>query len=333
MDIVIKSFNRPYYLERCLKSIYQLATGGYRIQVLDDGTPEVYLEKISALFPEVQIIRSELYPQKVAAIRRHLSGEQPFDQFTIPTRLWVDHISRCSDIFLLLEDDIWLTGPVDTDALRAVMEAQQLSMLRLHWQGNEQVIRGRKVPLGAGVEEVVPSIPLTAELVFLNRFKIRSVIYRLGLLGNGMKFQVPFYTLYAVAAAFFRRDYWLYLWQRDQEEVRESIQLTKAAAWYRQHGGRYAKTTKELTETSYISSATNAFPGIDLDIFHLNHHLNEAWLNGGLDVMQQFPKDFSIDYLVAILDRAADPKCRPAEWRRWIERFKEQYRKVGCIVD
>ena len=39
MDILIKSFNRPFYLDRCLNSIHSFVSGDYRVSILDDGTP------------------------------------------------------------------------------------------------------------------------------------------------------------------------------------------------------------------------------------------------------------------------------------------------------
>ena len=35
--ILVKSFNRAYYLDRCLQSIQQFVEGDYQIVVLDDG--------------------------------------------------------------------------------------------------------------------------------------------------------------------------------------------------------------------------------------------------------------------------------------------------------
>ena len=60
MDILIKSFDRPYYLDRCLKSIEMFVQGDYSIKILDDGTPPAYLEKILLKYPLVQIERSVL---------------------------------------------------------------------------------------------------------------------------------------------------------------------------------------------------------------------------------------------------------------------------------
>ena len=46
VNIFIKSFNRPYYLDRCLQSIENFVEGDFCVKVLDDGTPETYLSKI-----------------------------------------------------------------------------------------------------------------------------------------------------------------------------------------------------------------------------------------------------------------------------------------------
>ena len=48
MDIIIKSYNRPYYLHRCLQSIKENVLGNYKVIIVDDGTPQKYLDKISS---------------------------------------------------------------------------------------------------------------------------------------------------------------------------------------------------------------------------------------------------------------------------------------------
>lgn len=336
MDIIIKSFNRPYYLERCLRSIYQFAEGTFHIRVLDDGTPPEYLARIKELFPQVTIFTSPLYKAKVAALRAHVAGERTFDQRTIPTGLWLEHIAMGSDIFLLLEDDIWLTGQLPLDKIERDMELHRLDMVKVSWLGNENVITGRKVPISEQLEEIVPHIPLASNLLVLDRFGVRSALKRLRLMRlvrNDFQLQLPVYTLYGVASAFFTKKYWLYLWQDEQVRVDEVQQLQKAGQWYRQHQGRYAKSQKELTKTSFITSTTNMYKGVELDIFAFNYHLNEAWLHGELDAMQNFPRDFSQEYLGGLLTATGDARTNVSEWSKWIQRFKAQYISFGCEVD
>lgn len=336
MDLIVKSFNRPYYLERCLRSIYRFAQGSFRIRVLDDGTPPEYLARITELFPEVFISTSSLYDAKVAALRAHVTGTCTFDQRTIPTGLWIEHVVAGSDVFLLLEDDIWLTGPLLLDDIQCEMDTQHLDMVKISWLGNNDVVTGQKILLGGQLEEIIPHIPLASDLLILNRFGVRSTLQKLGLLRlvrNDFQLQLPVYTLYGVASAFFTKKYWLYLWAGGQAKVDEVQQLQKAGQWYKQHQGRYAKSRVELTKTSFITSTTNMYKGVDLDIFVFNYHLNEAWLRGQLDSMQNFPKDFSQEYLGNILTASGDTRTNVVEWIKWIQKFKAQYLSFGCEVE
>ncbi len=70
--IIIKSFNRPYYLERCLHSIYACVKGNFEIKILDDGTPKKYLEVTKSKFPNAKIITSSQYQDKIKAIEDNI---------------------------------------------------------------------------------------------------------------------------------------------------------------------------------------------------------------------------------------------------------------------
>lgn len=269
-----------------------------------------------------------------------MQGAAAFDQRAIPIDSWVEQVRACSDVFLLIEDDIWLTGPLSLPAFAEQMRAHNLAMVKLSWLGNERLNSGRRVALpaagGTALEEVVPAIPWASQAVFLNRFRVCSVLYRAGplrFMRPDLEYQLPLYTLYTVASAFFDKTYWLHLWPTGQQHVDESGQLLRAAAWWRRTGSRFAKTRQEQTRTSFITSATNAFAGIGLDPFVLNHVLNQAWLRGDLDAMHDFPRDFSPTYLRPILAAAADERASYGERVKWTERFKDQYRRLGCVVD
>ncbi len=73
-DIFIKSFNRPYYLDRCLQSTMKYVSGDFRIVVLDDGTPEKYLEKIKSKYPEIEIRVSNQFQFKINSIQDNLDS-------------------------------------------------------------------------------------------------------------------------------------------------------------------------------------------------------------------------------------------------------------------
>lgn len=335
MDILVKSFNRPFYLDRCLRSIYEQISGSFKVKVLDDGTPPQYLAKIQEKYPDVLISRSPPYAAKVAAIEAHVAGSRPFDQKTIPIAFWVEGVAQSTDYFVLLEDDIWLTEKMDLTSIGKTALEKQLDMVKLYWYGNQRLNVGKLVKLSAEIEEVIPSIPFATRTVFLNDFRVRSVLYRLGFFRfyNDFKLWLPLYTFYTVASAVFRRAYWLSLWPEGQVRVNEANQLRSAVAYHRTHGSRVAKTIKECTRDSHTSSATNAYPDIRLDPFVLSHILNEAWLRGEMDAYADFPADFSPATIKPILDAAADERASYGEWLRWAERRKAQYHAIGCLVD
>lgn len=335
MDVIVKSFNRPYYLERCLRSIYDYLTGDFSVKILDDGTPPEYLERIQQLYPQVLITRSPRYSAKVAALKAHVEKDIPFDQKIIPIDFWMDGISQATERFLLLEDDIWLTKELNTITTEQVMVDEELDMVKLYWYGNSRLNSGQIIPLRHGIEEIIPKIPLATRTIFLNDYKVRSFLYRLGFFRfyNDFHLWLPLYTLHSMASVFFRRDYWLALWTPDQVKLNEANPLRAAVKYHRARGSRVAKTTEEFTCDSHTSSATNTYSDIKLDPFVLSHILNQAWLRGELDAYNNFPADFSPTHFKPLLEAAADERATFAEWLRWAERRKAQYRALGCLVD
>ncbi len=49
--------------------------------------------------------------------------------------------------------------------------------------------------------------------------------------------------------------------------------------------------------------------------------------------MENFPKDFSQLYINEILTVSGNPKAKPSEWEKWINKFKAQYLSFGCEVE
>jgi glycosyltransferase involved in cell wall biosynthesis len=96
MDILIKSYNRPYYLDRCLQSLYLNCKGyNFTIKVLDDGTPDKYLNKIQKLYPEIIILKSEHHNVKSRFCEQ---GTKP-ENMIIPIDFWISSVSSATDYF------------------------------------------------------------------------------------------------------------------------------------------------------------------------------------------------------------------------------------------
>ncbi|RZM21994.1 MAG: hypothetical protein EOO88_30815 [Pedobacter sp.] len=122
-DIFIKSFNRAFYLDRCIASIYKNITGNFTIKILDDGTPKKYLDKIQAKYPEVEISLSNSYEEKTMAIAENLISGKPINGFDIPTKFWYNNVEKASKYVIVTEDDVWFTQAVNVDQL--VLQADE----------------------------------------------------------------------------------------------------------------------------------------------------------------------------------------------------------------
>ncbi|MDQ0476580.1 glycosyltransferase family 2 protein [Chryseobacterium sp. MDT2-18] len=338
ITILIKSFNRPFYLDRCLASIHRFVKGNYKVNILDDGTPEKYLNKIKEKYPEVNIQRSGQYHQKVKIIQENLETGKEIDGFQIPTQLWIDAVKNATDFVLVTEDDVWFTKPVDLEEITTQMKTHETALVKLGWHGNTDAFK--KLDTSMISEHLNRSYPKklftsnrwVMDLFMHNKFKFFSLLYRLGLVDHFT--QQKYWQLNSILMGVWQKDYWLYVWKDVQGRVDEKMQLRNAAVWFHENKknlNMVATSREECMKTTFQSSATNSYhkSDCDFDVNYFNHLINEAWLNESFDVMQNFPQDFSLSYFEKFLDK----KINREEFRKWVAQFKDLYRSLGATVD
>lgn len=255
MDIVIKSFNRAYYLDRCLHSIrLYLNNFNGKIYILDDGTPQIYLDKITKIHPEVIVLKSESHTLKSNLI----SNEKNDLPNNLPVELWHYAATLVSDYFIVLEDDFWFTQEVDCLLLEQTCLQENIGLLKLLWIGNLSVIGSENL------KEINQTILYKPRLKFKNIFLFKLVytkyrkIWRklLTLLGiYSYQSELNYYSIYSVAGAVFKKDYFLEIWKNAASGVNEKQQLIQAIAYYKKHKLQFGRTTKEVLKTGFISSA------------------------------------------------------------------------------
>ncbi len=336
MDIFIKSFLRPYYLDRCLQSIYKHVSGDFSVTIIDDGTADAYLEQISAKFPLANIVKTSTSNLKRSLVDEHLQGTSTYSMSTIPTETLKECVHSASKFFLMLEEDAWITAPVLIDHVQSMMSQYDLLILKLGWNSSQGIVYGNKVPLSATIEKVEPSLPVESmvlmEPYFGNYFWIRSLLTKLGVVD--IKSILPYYLLYTVSSAFFSREYWLYLWGDAGAKIEESRQLLQALRWKKLIGeGGYAKTIEESCKTSFITASTNRLKSTEFDMIRLNSILSHFWSIGALDHFENFPGDFSVTYLQEFIRKENDPLCTIEGWHAWISTFKRMYQKAGAAIE
>ncbi len=338
MDILIKSFNRPYYLDRCLQSIYLNCEGSdLRIKIVDDGTPEKYLEKIRNKFPEIIICKSKNYSHKAAFCNQ---GKKP-DMMEIPINLWIDSANESSDYFILLEDDIWFTEKVNLDKMRINMIENKSVFTKLFWLGNPKLIQSKESNQVDNLIFFKPKLFVTNPILFtfifykFNRFKIRKFLMFLKIYTQDR--YLSYYSIYSVAGAVFNKDYFLSLWNNHKNVVNEGLQLFNAVRFLNIKNNKisFSRSISEVVNTGFLSSATNQFKEhlVPVDMFVLNKIINEAWYNDRLNVMDNYPKDISINAIEKILEQNNNHSITVTNWKLWVSSFKNQYVNFGCKID
>ncbi len=337
MDILIKSFNRPYYLDRCLQSIYlNCSDSDINIKILDDGTPQQYLDKIKNKFPEITILKSEFYNSKSKNCNLGLKPET----MKIPIDFWIENAKNASDYFVLLEDDIWFTQKVSLTALEQHAKTDNLAILKLHWLGNPKFIQSKSIQKKDIITVFEPNLytksPFLYSIAFhrFSRLKFREIFKFFGVYSQE-KF-LSYYSIYAVAGVIFNKKYFLSLWKNHKNSVDEGLQIANAVDYLSNNQTSFGYTNAEVLKTGFLSSATNQYKEhyeTKVDMFLFNKAINEAWFSDRLNVMDNFPKDISIEEISTILDSDNNLKITSNDWKKWVSDFRNQYIKMGCKID
>lgn len=340
MDILIKSFNRPFYLDRCISSIYKFVSGDFSIKVLDDGTPVKYLTKIQEKYPDITIIKSDNYHQKCQAIDGNLKRGTEINGFQIPTKLWKEAALSSSDYFIMTEDDVWFTKDICISETEKVMVHNKIFLLKLGWISNRK-IKSKETPIkNSNLISIKPKIFIAPSYImnyfFDNKFKLFSLLYKLKMVDNTTKNE--YWIMNSLLMGVYSKKYWLALWENIDGKVDELQQIKNAVKWFRKNKRNthsYTRLDKLIMNTTFISSATNSYHqyGYNCDINVFNHIMNEEWFNENFNSLQNFPSDFSANYIKKFLDKANNERCSYTEWLKWSNQFKQQYRDQDVIVD
>ena len=308
-----------------------------RIKVLDDGTPQKYLDKIQEKFPEIKIYKSEFYNQKVAFTEK---GERP-EIHNIPIDLWIKVAAESSQNFILLEDDIWFTETVNIQELQSTIDQENLVFVKFFWLGNPVLVQEKSSEIKNNIRifqaDLFVNNPFLYNFIFykFNRFKIRKTLQTLKI--HTRKRHLSYYSIYSVAGVVFNKDYFAALWSSHNNEVDEFLQLYNAVNYkFKNKNAAFGRTENEIVRTGFSSSATNQFKNYDdvnVDMFRFNKIINDAWLRGNFDSMSNFPADFIQENIITVLRSSKDSEVSIEEWQKWVAKFKNQFTAFGCQID
>ncbi|NBW27162.1 MAG: glycosyltransferase [Flavobacteriaceae bacterium] len=338
MDLLIKSFNRPYYLDRCIQSIYlNVRDNDINIIILDDGTPKKYLDKLTNKYPAIKILKSDLYSEKSKAI---VNGDSNVNS-KIPIDLWINAAEKASNYFLLIEDDFWFTKPIHLKKIRLNLESDKIKILKLCWLGNSNLLPKKTERSNNEYSIFTPNLyttnPYLFNLIFrFHRFKIRKILTFLNF--YSLDRFLEYYTIYSTSGAIFKKKYFLNLWRNHNNSVDEGLQLLNAVKYLNSKKKKqyFGFTNTEYMRTGFLSSASNQnkkYDKVNFNMFNFNKIINEAWLNDIFDAMENYPNDLNSLKIEELLVASNNFSATSTEWKKWVSEFKNQYLSFGCNID
>lgn len=330
MDIYIKSFNRAYLLHRTIASIYHYLNGfNGRIVVLDDGTPQRYLDKITELFPNIEIVKSPYYEQKSNDISLNKVPEK-----VIPANFWRDEVLKGSEYFILLEDDMWFNQSINyTDFTKEVYDLK-MDMIKFLWLKNRKLISDNIIQKTIYFNIVQPKVLTKNSVLFdaifrTNKFKLGSIAMRVF---NHKEEFFRYYQLYVVAGAVFSQKYYQTCWKSSQnyvDELKQISQLLKDSTKM-----NIGNSKSEILKATYKFTSSNIEKerfGDKLNIYKFNYVLNEDWLkNNDCYGIFDFENDISNEWIKKCCDQA---EIEFKIWEKWYADFKNSYELIGCTIN
>ena len=129
--VLIKSFNRPWSLDRCLHSLSNV-DGVSRIVVVDDGTEQKYLDILKHKHPEIILITDPRNKGKVESIRKKEMGPTDLWNGIDPNKTWVGQVKKyADDYFFLHEDDVYTPRKWNLSSVVDEMRQKRVAYLDL----------------------------------------------------------------------------------------------------------------------------------------------------------------------------------------------------------
>lgn len=328
MDIYIKSFNRPYLLHRTIASIYQYLEGfDSQIVVLDDGTPQKYLDKIQQLFPKVNIKKSPYYQQKSNDL---LLNKIP--PKLIPANFWRDEVLKGSEYFILLEDDMWFTTLINYTNFTADVYENKMDMVKFIWLKNKQLISNRIIKRTKHFNIVSPKVLTKNRCIFdtvfkTNRLMLGSLIMKFV---NHEKELLKYYHLYIVAGGVFSKRYYETAWRTSKDKVDELLQIKELLNF--KNKLNVGNTAVEVIKATYKFTASSIHKDKfyeEFDVYKFNSILNMMWYNDEIYDVFDFNNDISNDWIKHCFKEYPD---KYYIWKKWYNDFKKSYENFGCSI-
>lgn len=320
MNIFIKTFNRPYSLERCIRSIKENVMNYSDIIILDDGTEKKYIDKILQKHPDLKIVYSETADYKYEYIINNLEKwfyyrEKKYD----PANFWITNIAKYADeCFLLLEDDFWVVEKIDLRVFQQHILTNNIIFTKLNQVNNAVFAPNEEVDIKVYIEKN------PALFYCLPRINSLNDVWK----------------IYLVAGAIYKKEYYLHTYEGIPFFSEENYLLQRAVQYVNQVNGnpyrvRFAKTEMDAVKQGWSSTAIGRPEEIaqGFNAYLCNKALNECWYADELDAMYNFPNDFPEDYIITMFHKMSLEIKQIECWRGWRRKWFQAYKDIGIELN
>lgn len=309
MRVVIKAFSRPFYLDRCLASLRANVDGAAGIVVLDDGLLAEAVARLARRYPEVEFVRSRWADTKPSVVRAMLRHGKAMEQSgpdvppelrkavdmifrglgmppeMDPLRFWWPEIDRLDDEFIfLIEEDCWIPTHLDLAAIEAAMRAHGTAVTHAFLHNKKRflaVTHAADVGEATSFETVTVPDPPDEQAAD---------------------------TYFPVSLAIYHRAYWLDSHAGIGSFIPEGpihAQALAALARRRAAGepSSFARLVPEPVRHGFSLSSLvpPSHYGAPISLYDVSDVLTNAWMEGRLDPMADFPGDFGEERLARLV--------------------------------
>lgn len=292
INIYIKSFARPFYLDRCIRSVKFNLNGYDRIIVLDDGTEQKHLAKIGEIHPDVEIRSSGADDGKLDLLR-----QEKFDDiarlYPVASEFWAREVGK--DPYshtVILEDDSWIVRHIDLPSAVNNLEKHEAVICKLWWSSHVHHVSTRyQAERGPLLEYIT----------------------------TGERLREAASAIWIVAFAIFRRDYWLHCVSQAKRLGDERSQLAAALEFAANRPeAAFAKTERRCVHQGWVIPARSTPEYYDKGLVQHRYMdaLNGEWFDGRLSAIEGYPYDFSKEYIMRQLANSL-PDSAVKVWSDW----------------
>ena len=341
MDLLIKSYNRPYLLYFTLKSIYENIVGDFNITIVDDGTPDFYLKKLKNEFPDIKIVKTVYYYEKSAILENYKLNKPDYNYLKLPHDDWNKVVnSFASDYFLVLEDDQFVIKKIDLNKIQKIINDCNLQFL------NFNILNKKKFSFQ--VKEQLNSIYIYDSKSFMNKIKkfnflfqpsnfhrpIIKILKKLKFKYFKLNFNkdiVDLYDIYIISGVIYNLKYWNICVGTARDELNENHQLLCAAKYNIENKGKlnFGMTKEPHIKTSFSSTSLGDNRGVNFDNTLFNILMNKLWCKNDLSYFDENNYNLNVNSIINYLNNENNLNCNADEWLKYSQVFENCYKDQG----